>query len=624
MTITDPAKKPKFSASDDKGAANATDTESVHGKWSEIMVSVAERSQKLIQEFLERDRNQTIAGFLPPSDPARLTEAFSEFIERVNQSPEKLLDFQIDFWKDYIKLCRASLDKLSGKTEVIEQVFKPEANDKRFKDDAWREVWFFDFLKQSYLLSSKYAQSMVDKTDGLDPKVVQKLEFYTRQIVDAMSPSNFWMTNPEVLRATYETGGDNLVVGLDHLLKDLERGGGELAITMSNNKFFRFGENIATTPGKIVYQNELMQLIQYSPMTEEVHQVPLLIIPPWINKYYILDLKEKNSYIRYLVLQGYTVFCVSWVNPDSELSHINFDDYMELGILESLKVIGRITGEPKVNTIGYCIGGTLLSCALAYLKALGDKRPRNIPEIASATYLVTLVDFAEPGEIGVFIDENQIMALEARMEKQGFLGAPTLNLTFNLLRANDLIWSFVVNNYLLGRDPFPFDLLTWNSDTTNLPATMQSFYLRNMYMDNNLIKPNALSMKGVPIDIHQISIPSFILGTREDHITPWKAVYSGTQIYQGPVTFILSKSGHIAGVINPPAANKYGYWTNSTCPADPEEWVKTATSHDGSWWPEWINWLKTYSGEMVPALQPGSNGEVIEDAPGSYVKVRAL
>ncbi|NTU77238.1 MAG: class I poly(R)-hydroxyalkanoic acid synthase, partial [Alphaproteobacteria bacterium] len=455
-------------------------------------------------------------------------------------------------------------------------------------------------------------------------KMARKIDFFTRQMVDAIAPSNFWLTNPEVLRATIETGGENLIKGLENLLEDMERGEGQLAISMTDPSPFRFGENIAITKGKVVFQNELMQLIQYAPLTDTVHKTPLLIVPPWINKFYILDLKPKNSFIRYMVEQGHTVFCISWVNPDERHAAINFDDYMSLGLLAALREIGRLTGETQANVVGYCIGGTLLACTQAWLKAMGDKAPQDLPAIASATYLVTLIDFAEPGDLGVFVDEDQIEVLEARMAPKGYLDASVMSMTFSLLRANDLIWSFVVNNYLMGREPFPFDLLYWNSDSTNLPAAMQSFYLRNMYLKNKLVEDGGIAMKDAPINLRRIDTPTFCLSTRDDHIAPWQSTYAATQIYNGPVTFVLSGSGHIAGVVNPPANDKYGYWTNPQTPAHPDDWLKDAEAHNGSWWPRWVEWLKPYAGDQVPARQPGADGNAIEDAPGSYVRVKAV
>ncbi len=584
---------------------------------SALLIRIAERTQKLIQEYAERHKS---SATLPSDiDPARIAKAFGELTNRLLNTPERFVDAQLAFWQDYARLWQTALTRLAG--QKVNPFIAPAANDKRFQDPAWQDVWLFDFIKQSYLLTARWAQSLVQKADGLEPKMARKIDFYTRQMVDAISPSNFWMTNPEVLRATVETGGENLIKGLEHLLNDLDRGQGRLAISMTNPKSFRFGENIATSKGKVVFQNELMQLIQYAPVTEKAHKTPLLIVPPWINKYYILDLREKNSFIHYMVEQGHTVFCISWVNPDSRHAHINFDDYMTLGLLAAIKDMARITGVDEVNVVGYCIGGTLLASTLAYLNALGKKRPKDIPTIVSATYLVTLVDFAEPGDLGVFMDEEQITALEARMAKLGYLDAPVMATTFNLLRSNDLIWSFVVNNYLMGREPFPFDLLYWNADSTNLPASMQSYYLRNMYLQNKLVQPGGVEMKGVAIDLTSITTPSFLLSTRDDHIAPWRSTYAATQLYKGPVTFVLSGSGHIAGIINPPVNNKYGYWTNAKCPAHPDDWLKDAEAHDGSWWPEWLNWLKPFAGPMVPAREPTN---ALEEAPGSYVRVQVL
>ena len=393
-------------------------------------------------------------------------------------------------------------------------------------------------------------------------------------------------------------------------------------MSLVDKQTFKVGENLAYTPGQVVFKNDLIELIQYASATETVHKVPLLIVPPWINKFYILDLREKNSFIRYVVSQGYTVFCISWVNPDARYAQASFDDYMTEGSLAAMAEVRRITGQKEINTLGYCIGGTLQACTLAYLKA-AEKPPLDLPGVSSATYLVSMIDFAEPGDLGVFVDEDTIKIAEERMQEQGFMDATTMATVFNLLRANDLIWSHVVNNYLLGKGSAPFDILYWNSDSTNMPATMQSYYLRKMYMQNKLVQPNALSMKGVPIDIHAITVPSFLLSTKEDHIAPWKSTYAATRIYKGPVKFMLAASGHIAGIINPPGAKKYGYWTNDCekCPAAPEDWLKDAKQHEGSWWPEWLRWLDTYSGEQIPARDV-KNG--LEAAPGSFVKVRAV
>jgi polyhydroxyalkanoate synthase len=448
----------------------------------------------------------------------------------------------------------------------------------------------------------------------MDDKTAQKVDFYTRQFVDAMSPTNFVMTNPEVLRRTAETGGENLLKGLSNLLSDLERGQGNLRIRMTDESKFKVGENIAVTPGKVVYQNDLMQLIQYTPTTENVLKRPLLILPPWINKFYILDLRPKNSFIRWAVDQGHTVFMVSWVNPDERLAEKGFEDYMLEGPYAALEAIEKATGEKSVNAIGYCLGGTLLSATLAHMATKRDTR------IKSATFFTTMVDFAESGELGVFIDEEQLNALEAKMQKRGFLEGREMATTFNMLRANDLIWSFVVNNYLLGQDPFPFDLLYWNDDSTRMPARMHSFYLRRMYQQNDLIKPGGIELLSVKLDLRKIKLPTYILSTREDHIAPWASTYRATQTYGGDIRFVLAASGHIAGVVNPPDAGKYSHWVNTTLPPSPEAWFAGATELAGSWWPDWQRWVTGQEAAQVPARQPKN---AIEDAPGSYVQVMA-
>ena len=433
-----------------------------------------------------------------------------------------------------------------------------------------------------------------------------------------MAPSNFVLTNPEVLRTTIESGGENLVNGLKHMLEDLERGKGRLMIKMTDMEAFEVGRNIAVTPGKVIFQNDLHQLIQYDPTTPEVKRRPLLVIPPWINKYYILDLRPTNSFVRWAVSQGHTVFVVSWVNPDEHLAQKRFDDYMIEGPLAALDAIELATGESEANVIGYCLGGTLLAATLAYMAAKGDKR------FTSATFFASMVDFNEAGELAVFIDEEQLASLEERMRKHGYLEGSEMATTFNMLRANDLIWSFVVNNYLLGKEPFPFDLLYWNSDSTRMPATMHSFYLRTMYQENKLVEAGGITLDGVPIDLRKIRTPSFILSTREDHIAPWKSTYTATQLYKGPVKFVLAASGHIAGVVNPPDQRKYGHCDNAKLPKKPEDWLASATFHDGSWWPTWEKWVARHGGGMVPARKPGDGRlEPIEDAPGSYVKVKS-
>ncbi|MEK9755231.1 MAG: class I poly(R)-hydroxyalkanoic acid synthase, partial [Rhodospirillaceae bacterium] len=456
--------------------------------------------------------------------------------------------------------------------------------------------------------------------EGMDKKTANKVDFYTRQFIDALSPSNFVMTNPEVLRATLESGGENLVKGLENLLSDLEEGNGQLRIKMTDPNAFKVGKNIATTPGKVVFRNDLMELLQFDPMADQVVKTPLLIVPPWINKYYILDLREKNSFIRWATSQGHTVFVVSWVNPDATLAAKTFDDYMLEGPVAALDAVEKATGEKSVNIIGYCIGGTLLACTLAYLTA-----KKQDSRINSATFFTTMVDFTEAGELGVFIDDSQLSSLEEKMEERGYLEGSEMATTFNMLRANDLIWSFVINNYLLGKDPFPFDLLYWNSDSTRMPAAMHSFYLRKMYLENKLVQPGGIELAGVKIDLRTIKVPVYIVSTREDHIAPWKSTYAATGLYKGPIRFVLAGSGHIAGVVNPPDKPKYGYWTNEKLAKTPDAWLEKADAHEGSWWPDWDAWAKERAkGETVPARKPGDGKlKVLCDAPGEYVMIKA-
>ena len=576
------------------------------------MTDIAERSQRIMLGWLKRQSAER-PDAKGSADPFNIGAAFIEMTTRLMSNPARLMQAQMGLWQDYMALWQNTTRRIMGmeSTPVIEA----DPRDRRFKDGAWQDNEIFDFIKQSYLLSARFVQEVVKDVDGMDPKVAQKVDFYSRQFVDALSPSNFVLTNPEVLRKTVETGGENLLKGLTNLLTDLERGRGKLRIRMTDTEAFKLGENIATTPGKVVWQTPLMQLIQYAPTTEQVLKRPLLIVPPWINKYYILDLRPKNSFVRWAVAQGHTVFVVSWVNPDEELATKDFGDYMQEGILAALDAIEATTGEKSINAIGYCLGGTLLASTLAWMAVKKDRR------IKSATYLVTLLDFAEAGELGVFIDEQQIQALEEKMNKRGYLEGSEMAQTFNMLRANDLIWSFVVNNYLLGNEAFPFDLLYWNSDSTRMPAAMHSFYLRNMYQQNLLMEPGGVTLKGVPIDLSLVNLPTYMLAAREDHITPWKSTYRGLRAMKGTKRFVLAASGHIAGVVNSPESGKYSHWVATSTPADPDAWEASATEMSGSWWPDWQRWVTRLATETVPAREPGGPVPVIEDAPGSYVSV---
>ena len=574
------------------------------------MADIAERSQRLVTDWLNRQSHDT-----PEMDPMNIGHAFMEMTTQLMRDPAKMVQAQIGFWQDYMTLWQNTARRVWGAEN--QPVIEADPKDRRFKDEAWKESEVFDFIKQSYLLSARYVNDVVTHVDGLDPKTAQKVDFYSRQFVDAMSPSNFLMTNPEVLRKTAESGGENLLRGLNNLLADLERGKGKLSIKMTDTDAFKMGENIATSPGKVVFQNELMQLIQYSPATETVLKRPLLIGPPWINKFYILDLRPKNSLVRWAVAQGHTVFMISWVNPDERLSEKTFEDYMREGYLTALDAIEQATGEREINAIGYCLGGTLLASTLAWMAVSGDDR------IKSATFFVTMTDFQEAGELGVFIDEEQLRALEEKMEKRGYLEGSEMATTFNMLRANDLIWSFVVSNYLLGNESFPFDLLYWNSDSTRMPAAMHSFYLRRMYQQNLLCKPNGIELADRPIDLGRIKVPAYFLSTREDHIAPWKSTYRGTQLLGGQNRFVLAASGHIAGVVNPPEGGKYSHWINNDLPPDPETWLAGATEMAGSWWPDWQRWITALDDAHVPARTPGSGKlPALEDAPGSYVAVK--
>ena len=587
--------------------------------WTKIWAGVAEQSQKLLTDFASRQGEGAKPAAPLPFDPLNLSGAFANHMARLLAEPDKLAQAQMQLWQDYAKLWANVTDRFLGRE--TEPLVRPDKGDKRFKDPAWQDSALFDYLKQSYLLTARWMQQTVHDVDGVDPKTAQKVDFYTRQFVDALSPSNFLMTNPEVLRATVDSKGENLVKGLQNLLEDLERGKGKLNIRMVDSDAFTVGGNIAVTPGKVVYQNDLMQLIQYTPTTEQVYRRPLLIVPPWINKFYILDLKPENSFIRWMTEKGYTVFVVSWNQPDETLTDKTFESYMQEGIYVGLDAVKQATGEDEVTAIGYCIGGTLMAATLARMAATKDDR------IKAITFFAAQVDFSDAGELTVFTDEDTLKYLDSLMSEKGYLDGGEMATTFNMLRANDLIWSFVVNNYLLGKEPFPFDLLYWNSDCTRMPAKMHGFYLRNMYQKNLLSQPGALELDGVKLDLSKIRIPVYLQASREDHIAPYRSVYKATQLYGGPVRFVMAGSGHIAGVINHPNAKKYQHWINEakTNPPDVNDWIKGATEHPGSWWNDWDKWLSAKSGPKVPARKPGDGKlKVIEDAPGSYVKKRIV
>ncbi|MGB0748382.1 MAG: PHA/PHB synthase family protein [Magnetospiraceae bacterium] len=585
---------------------NAPDLERV----SSTMSDIAETSRNLVSNFLQ---DQSKVGLPGNPDPLNIGGAFLEMTQRMMTNPAGMMQAQMDLWQGYIELWHHTVRRWLG-DENVDPVVTPEPGDRRFRDALWTDIEVFDFVKQSYLLTSRWMLEVVTTVDGLSDKNRHKVEFYTRQFADMMAPSNFVMTNPEVLRATFESGGENLLRGLKNLLADMEKGRG---ISMTDRTAFEVGRNVASSPGKVVFRNELMELVQYSPSTKKVAPTPLLIVPPWINKFYILDLRPENSFIKWAVDQGHTVFIISWVNPDEKLAHMNFADYMLKGPLAAVGAIEEATGVTGVNAIGYCIGGTLLASTLAYMAEKKDDR------IKSATFFTTLTDFAEAGDLQVFIDDVQLDNMDDMMSETGYLDGSEMATTFNMLRANDLIWSFVVNNYLLGKDPFPFDLLYWNGDSTRMPVAMHSFYLRKMYLENQLAKPGGIELDGVDIDLTKVKVPAYFASTRDDHIAPWKGTFATTRMFQGPKRFVLSASGHIAGIINPPAAKKYCYWINETLEDDPDAWLSKATKHDHSWWGDWQDWVKEFAGKRtVDARVPGEGGKLkaLADAPGPYVK----
>ena len=552
---------------------------------------------------------------LVAQESSQAVKTLANVAEHWLSDPQRVLRAQTELMHGYLDLWERTLRRFGG--EEVEPVTEPEPSDRRFKAPEWSEHPLFDFYKQVYLLTSRWAENLVARTDDLDDHTRHKALFYVRQLSAAMAPTNFIATNPELLRETLESNAENLVRGMRMLAEDIEAGHGELKIRQSDNTRFGVGVNLAMTPGKVVYQNDLMQLIQYTPTTDTVLERPLLIVPPWINKFYILDLNPEKSFIRWAVAQGHTVFVVSWVNPDEHQADKSFADYIKEGTLTALNVIGDITKANSVNAIGYCVGGTLLAVTLGYMARKKDTR------IASATLLTTQVDFTHAGDLKVFVDEEQLEALEADMAKRGYLEGRRMATAFNMLRANDLIWPYVINNYLKGREPMPFDLLYWNADATRMPAANHSFYLRQCYLTNNLAN-GKMEIDGEMIDLGKVEIPIYNLATREDHIAPVRSVYLGSKSFGGPVRFVMSGSGHIAGVVNPPEKKKYQFWLNDDLSGTFDDWVAGATETPGSWWPDWHAWIEGHDDARTKARKPGSRKhKPIEDAPGSYVAVRS-
>ncbi len=529
--------------------------------------------------------------------------------------PERVAKAQADLISGLGDIWSQTLHRFSG--EEAAPIVPPDPSDKRFASPDWSNNPFFDCLRQTYALTTSWANDMVERTEGLDPQTRAKAAFYTRLISSAVSPSNFVATNPELLRATLAARGGNLVRGMEMLAEDLSAGGGTLKIRQTDQTKFQLGVDMANTPGKVVLRNELMELIQYSPTTPQVYARPLLLIPPWINKFYVLDLNREKSFVRWAVAQGLTVFIISWVNPDESKADLGFEAYMHDGVLAALDAIELATGEKRIAAGGYCVGGTLLASTLAYMATKGDKR------IDSVTFFATQVDFSEAGDMQIFVDEAKLAALEEAMAKTGYLEGVKMANTFNMLRPNELVWNYVVNNYIKGEAPSAFDLLAWNADSTRIPRANHSFYLRNCYLENNLTR-GEMVIDGVKLNLKDVTMPIYEIAAKEDHIAPARSVFIGARYFGGPVKYVLGGAGHIAGIINPPEKNKYQYWTGGPPVGLYEDWLKTARETKGSWWPDWLAWLTAEAPKQVPAREPGGGKlKQICDAPGEYVRVKA-
>jgi polyhydroxyalkanoate synthase len=534
-----------------------------------------------------------------------------EFAQGLTQNSERWSRLQAEYLQKVAALWTAMLAREAGQN--YEPVMRPEPGDRRFAAAEWRDNPYFDYLKQSYLLNARLLTEMVEAAE-IDARAKHRLRFFTRQYIDAMSPANFAATNPDAIRAALETDGASIAAGVRNLAADVEKG----RISMTDESAFEVGRNVAVSPGAVVFENALIQLIQYAPATATVHARPLLIVPPCINKFYILDLQPENSLVRYAVEQGHSVFVVSWRNPEPELGHLSWDDYMRDGVMLAIDKTLAAAEAAELNAVGWCVGGTILASTLAVLRARGDRR------VASLTLLTTMLDFAVPGDLGVFIDEAMVAAREQAIGKGGIMPGREMAAVFSTLRANDLVWNYVVNNYLKGRQPEAFDLLYWNSDSTNLPGPMYCWYIRNTYLENNIIVGGKLTMCGTPCDLGKVDMATYVFSTREDHIVPWRAAFGTTRVLSGEMTFVVGASGHIAGVINPASKNRRSFWTGGETGSTPEHWLETATETPGSWWRHWAEWIAAYGGDRVPAREPGANAafRVIENAPGRYVKQR--
>ncbi|MFC5386874.1 PHA/PHB synthase family protein [Aquamicrobium segne] len=547
---------------------------------------------------------------------ADMVKTFSQLSQYWLSDPQRTLEAQTRLLGSYMDIWMRAIQRLNTPmdSDQPEEAIKSQRKDKRFQDPEWERNAFFDLLKQTYLVTSKWAADLVEQTQGLDEHTRQKAEFYVKQVSAALSPSNFLFTNPELLRETMAAHGDNLVRGMKMLAQDIAAGKGELKLRQVDDTQFAIGENIAISPGKVVGRSDMAEIIQYAPSTQKVLKRPLLICPPWINKFYILDLNPEKSFIRWATAQGHTVFVISWVNPDERHATKGWEAYIREGLQFGLDTIEKATGETRVNAIGYCVGGTLLASALALMAQEGDER------ICSATFFAAQVDFTYAGDLKVFVDEDQIQALEAAMQDKGYLEGSRMATAFNMLRSNDLIWPYVVNNYMRGKDPMPFDLLYWNSDSTRMTAANHSFYLRNCYLENNLARAQ-MQLAGRTLSLADIKVPIYMLAAKQDHIAPALSVFTGCQFFGGDVEYVMSGSGHIAGVINPPQSGKYQYWTGNKPVGDFDQWVEKAKETPGSWWPHWQKWIKSQDNKRVAARKPGQKTQPLDDAPGAYVRI---
>ncbi len=579
------------------------------------MARMIEQAGKAASAWAEpREKGETRDHVAEPM--ADMVKTFSKLTEYWLADPQRALEAQTRLFSGYMGVWAGAVQRLGADAGTApESPVKPERGDRRFQDPEWARNAFFDFLKQTYLVTARWAAELVEHAEGLDEHTRHKAGFYVKQVTNAISPSNFILTNPELFRETMASNGENLVRGMKMLAEDIAAGKGDLKLRQADYSRFEIGKNIAVSPGKVVGRSDVAEIIQYDPTTETVLKRPLLICPPWINKFYILDLNPEKSFIRWAVDQGHTVFVISWINPDQRHGTKGWEAYIREGLQYGLDIVEKSTGESEVNAIGYCVGGTLLAAALALLAQEGDHR------IRSATFFTTQVDFTYAGDLKVFVDEEQIAALEQAMSEKGFLDGTKMATAFNMLRSGDLIWPYVINNYMRGKDPLPFDLLYWNADSTRMSAANHSYYLRNCYLENNLAN-GRMELAGHTVSLADITIPVYNLASREDHIAPAKSVFLGSRYFGGDVQYVMAGSGHIAGVVNPPGLGKYQYWTGREPEGDFEDWVTAATEHPGSWWPHWQKWIEARDDTRVPARKPGNNLKTLGNAPGDYVRER--